>query len=340
MICNRRSRNQGLEGWDDWGQWGDGKQTGEWNNRDEYHCGKADDKDSAEPPLWDHTQKPDEGCWKTGKNDDQPIQYETPETDTPPNAPTTDENEADKEYRCIYNLKEKFGKTASDVKQACPYNKSHIEKRGLGDCCLGDYILIDSATQATTEEEWGGDVKNCIGGLARMNWNEGEGFNDAGYPVTIVKESGSKGVNEGYTLHPLIQKVKNNYSLPTANFFKGIEDDKETSEFPPFYNPPEDSGISVKGHPFLTWTCFDNSREVKHRIHLLIREWNTQEEFNRFKESNGSRGDPDTGGIDGKEGSECEYFEKKTPIFDDCNDLRDADDPIGKVYPELKYEGG
>ena len=65
------------------------------------------------------------------------------------------------------------------------------------------------------------------------------------------------------------------------------------------------------GHPFITWSCLDNAKEVKHRIHLLIREWNTQEEFNRFKESNGSRGDPDTEGI---EGSGCDYYEA-TKLF-------------------------
>ena len=63
---------------------------------------------------------------------------------------------------------------------------------------------------------------------------------------------------------------------------------------------------NLEGHPFITWSCLDKAKEVKHRIHLLIREWNTQEEFNRFKESNGSRGDSD---IVGLEGSGCDYYE-------------------------------
>ena len=97
--------------------------------------------------------------------------------------------------------------------------------------------------------------------------------------------------------------------------------------------------ISYGGHPFITWACLDNAKEVKHRINLLIREWNTQEEFSSFKESEGSRGDPDTGGL---EGSECDYYEKSNAIFGSCNDLRDADDfgtdyPVTD-YPELKYE--
>ena len=58
-----------------------------------------------------------------------------------------------------------------------------------------------------------------------------------------------------------------------------------------------EDGQTWKVIHFITWSCLDKAKEVKHRIHLLIREWNTQEEFNRFKESNGSRGDSDIVGI-------------------------------------------
>ena len=161
-----------------------------------------------------------------------------------------------------------------------------------------------------------------------MSWPE-KGFNDFGYPVTIV-ESGIEGVNKEYTLNPLIETTKSRYSLPTANFFKAIEDEK-TAQPPVFYDSPNNPD-KIKGHPFLTWSCLDPAREVKHRIHLLIREWNTKEEFTRFKESEGGSGDPDIGGA---EGSECEYYEKDKAIFGDCNDLYDSDDTI--TYPEIKY---
>ena len=355
IICKKRTRSRGTENWGDWGKWHDPESS-------DYHCGNEEDKDSATTPQWDHTKRPEDGCWKKGRNDNKPTQYETPDTDTPPSARTLDDQKADKEYRCVHNLTNKIGGTESDVKQVCPFDKSHIEKAGLSNCCLGEYTLIDSKTQATEKKEWGGDVKNCIGGLARMNWDSFK----KGYPVTLIEESGSKGLKKDYKLYQLDDKVEGRYSFPTANFFKDIEEDKATV-LPDFYYSTGLCGVSnndrlyypsctnkadcekshtcnngtagewenLVGHPFITWSCLDNAREAKHRIHLLIREWNTQEEFNSFKESEGSRGDPDTGGL---EGSECDYYEKTDIVFGNCNDLADADDFGAAGYPEIKYE--
>ena len=108
---------------------------------------------------------------------------------------------------------------------------------------------------------------------------------------------------------------------------------KKRPIFHAFYRSPN----SPTGHPFITWSCLDNAKETKHRIHLLIREWNTQEEFKDFKEN--GRGDPDT---DGNEGDSCEHYESKHNTFSRCNDLYDADDSDNETdpYPEIDYEGG
>ena len=316
--CERRERNEVADGWTDWGGWSDVRSGG-------YHCGRDPATNSGDPDS--HSTKPEAGCWKEAGP--SAIEYED-RTDTPlpdPVPVVTDENDADTEYRCAYNLKG-CSDTDQNEKKVCPYNRSHEERSGLSDCCLGKYWLINSETQAKEEKEWGNEIKNCLGGLARLSWPE-KGFNDFGYPVTIV-ESGIEGVNKEYTLNPLIETTKSRYSLPTANFFKAIEDEK-TAQPPVFYDSPNNPD-KIKGHPFLTWSCLDPAREVKHRIHLLIREWNTKEEFTRFKESEGGSGDPDIGGA---EGSECEYYEKDKAIFGDCNDLYDSDDTI--TYPEIKY---
>ena len=99
----------------------------------------------------------------------------------------------------------------------------------------------------------------------------------------------------------------------------------------------------IGSNPYFVWTCMDRAKEVRHRIILMVREWNTQKEYNRFKESLGSSGDPD---IAGEEGSLCDYYtsDEKT-LFDRdslCNDFLDLDDweeeSYGKTYPEVIYK--
>ena len=90
-----------------------------------------------------------------------------------------------------------------------------------------------------------------------------------------------------------------------------------------------------------TWSCLDSAHEVKHRIHLIIREWNTEEEFTKFVDSNGSRGDPNIGG---SEGTDCDYYslddripdtpKERKRFFSNCNDMTDQ---IKTGHPEIKY---
>ena len=207
------------------------------------------------------------------------------------------------------------GGVKKEIKDLCyRYDRSNEEKTGLANCCIGTYSLIG---EQSNSGEWSGDVEKCIGGLARTNWTV---FDKNGFPGILIEQSGSEGLNKEYKLYPLVDKIEPNqrFSLPTANFFKAIEDDKETEDFPAFYN-----SINPKqGQPFITWACLDQYKEVKHAIKFIIREWNTQEEFIRFKETQGGSGDPD---ITGSEGSECDYYENNILNFGQCDDLIDID---------------
>ena len=197
----------------------------------------------------------------------------------------------------------------------CPYG-SGIE--GLSEnCCYGKYrIEGESDTQ-----EWDG-VKNCIGGLVRAgDW---EAFDKNGFPMFETSISKKDGVNKKYKINPLIDTVTigQRFTLPTANYFSGMEDKEwEEEQEPSFYRFPNKSGYYADA-PFLTWACLDHNREVLHTIRLIIREWNTQEELKRFVESEGSSGDPDTGGF---EGPDCDYYENNTFALGECDDLKDAD---------------
>ena len=217
---------------------------------------------------------------------------------------------------------QQIGYNNEEHSQVCQY------KRKIGDkdtnCCLGKYDLYEDGGLKEEEQPWGGDgsIKECIGGLARLNWNA---FDDNGFPIPLVAPSGSSGVRETYELPNLLSKNKTRHSFPTANFYDKIGEDDEPT-FPPEYrNRSKLTEFYPKSYPYITWSCLDQNYEVRHQIHLIIREWNTQEEFLNFKESNGSSGDPDTGG---DEGNGCDYYtaNNNARYFGKCNDLYDLDD--------------
>ncbi|MDE0120049.1 MAG: hypothetical protein OXM55_08605 [Bdellovibrionales bacterium] len=230
----------------------------------------------------------------------------------------------------------------------------------LANCCLGDYNLV-TMNGEITESNWGGNLQNCIGGLGRISW---EDYSDRGLPIKRIESVRNTGFNEPYEIPALIEiydgyrGARNRMRAPTfitANYWTDAEDKDSATSKPRFYTPPTSfqlpreylHPVILEGHPYLTLSCMNHAYERKHRIHLLIREWNTQEEFNRFVESEGSRGDPD---VAGEEGSFCEYYEgdEETILPQDtqCNDSFDADDwnnvdpGTGRgynAYPQIIY---
>ncbi len=230
------------------------------------------------------------------------------------------------------------------------YDKS--DQEGLGNCCFGDYVVRDKDDTEVDNGDWGGKLKECIGGVARFaNW---DGFTkEDEVPIPLVYETLRAGLKQVFTIPALKDSVDPKgsgktlrpYSLPTANYWDGSENGFATNP-PKFYVPPNSPSegftpFQYTGYPYLTWTCLDQAREIKHQIHLIIREWNTVEEFDRLIDSEGSRGDPDK---EGNEGTNCDYYEAEEKLgiiqFTDCNDIYDADDFIkeNKDYPEIFYE--
>jgi hypothetical protein len=236
----------------------------------------------------------------------------------------------------------------------------------LANCCLGDYNLYDVESSVGksgthSEAKWGGNVKDCIGGLGRTNWNS---FNHAGFPITEVTATLKEGHSSTYEMPALIDKYEGHKNAdklnksPTfinANYWTDVENKEFTDSPPSFYKAPR-AGTQMESHlrtlnelgyPYLSWTCLDKAREIKHRINLVIREWNTQEEYNSYKETSGGRGDPD---VVGAEGSICDYYESEEEAIlkdTDCNDFADVDDwdaldhgtGVGyNAYPEVIYQ--
>ena len=244
-----------------------------------------------------------------------------------------------------------------EIEALCEYDLSQ-EDEDLANCCIGNYTVISSDGD-NEEGEWGDSLENCIGGLGRVNWDE---KTKDGIPTGKVVNSEQSGYIGTYkipnidswydSIAPLETEsgtiiggspgAISNTSFVTANYYEDIEDD--TSNKPHFYTPSKidihHTAHSKHGYSYITWACLDSGHEVMHRIHLIIRDWNSQEEFLKFKESEGSRGDPD---INGSEGSDCDYYStSKARPFGECNDAIDADDwtesGYKNTYPHVIYK--
>jgi hypothetical protein len=70
--------------------------------------------------------------------------------------------------------------------------------------------------------------------------------------------------------------------------------------------------------------------EMKNRIRVYIRDWNTLEEFNRYGTSQGAEGNPDQKGV---ESVQCDYELSDNVVFDKCNDAQDWDDLLDERAP-------
>ena len=233
----------------------------------------------------------------------------------------------------------------------------------LANCCLGEYTLISEDNNRGSPTAWGGDFQNCIGGLARLNWDH---FTNEGVPIGVVENTLNSGFRDTYEIPALIESYegtkRDDISLSDwkrpgfiiSNYWENVEDKDSVITKPDIFNPPDRNSIGtpnslaqdqtrfphdnspLTGYPYLTWTCSDKAREIKHRIHLVVREWNTQEEYNDFKDSEGGRGDPD---VVGQEGSACDYYTSDEADFlidTDCNDALDLDD-WEQITPSLPY---
>ena len=169
-----------------------------------------------------------------------------------------------------------------------------------------------------------------------------------------------RGHRRNFPIGPAFDNIiDSNSVLPVANYFDGlktlflkkvVEDGTTVKIVPICFGPILQKKQIQKqqdlplGYPYYTLSCLDSNFEILHRVHLVIREWNTLEEFVTFQDTEGRSGDPD---IEGEEGDECLYYEPDEFLShsgQQCNDFSDIDDihdqelPLSK-YPYVLYEG-
>ncbi len=242
---------------------------------------------------------------------------------------------------------------------SCVYDRSELGD-GESNCCFGEYTLIKN--NESHERSWGSNAKSCIGGAPRVAW---EHFDKQGYPMSQLTtinrdDSGDPvGLNAVYELPSNIGTNNDGRFSTLANFYTptvpagpGVSEvevpsphrhsgyvSTEELDLPYAINPGDDlsgtpygSSLLRPGRPAHHFTCLDEAFEVKHRIQVYIREWNTLSDFVTYHTSRGKTYQPD---VDGREES-CGYGD----VFHylPCNDFRDLDD-IVKYYGPYNTTG-
>ena len=189
-----------------------------------------------------------------------------------------------------------------------------------------------------------------IGGPGRTSWDM---YNENGLPLSMAEHAG-EGIKKrvAITSLPIIVSIVSGdipfHSTPIANYIRILDqspDDLQNiniQELPPFLQAFQ----GFVPNPYYTFTCQNDRLEIKHRLNLIIQEWNTPKEFFTHYESRGADPSADPN-ITGAEGQNC-ALESTTEMGPLCNDLCDLEDIDPKTghspcksstgYPEANYK--
>ncbi len=176
-------------------------------------------------------------------------------------------------------------------------------------CCEGTYTKIvysnTNVGTATANQSWGGKAANCLAGPAADLSPKAEN----GYPLGVLSFIEGVGFNNGYFLLPPFGK---NYStnLSIANYFLAAD---HAATRPLMTTTSTGFQSSQLYHEF---DCLNRAREIIATIKVMVREWNSVEEFAKM-----AAGNADLVGVEPGYG---------TPV----NDYVDAKD-LGEFYPGL-----
>ncbi len=219
----------------------------------------------------------------------------------------------------------------------CVYDK---RTSSGANCCFGNYTLTKNVTTPTStlsesaNNSWGGNYSSCIGGPGKSNWTA---FSTSGLPIPILEKTRAGVVGE-FTVTAPISNISSqstisvsNYYNPTLHTHVGFVLPRSTNK--PYYLDPVDdrSGTAISpANDLYSFDCLDEAFELKHRIRVTVREWDTYPDFLNYLSSSGVIVVPDRG-ITTEPGG-CIGIEGP------CNDHFDADDFLTAVIGTPSYD--
>ena len=176
--------------------------------------------------------------------------------------------------------------------------------------------------------EWKPDIQ-CFGGPSLVAQTHNHVKED--FYVSYLSDPEERGLRGEITLPNLISinRRHKRSNSPNFNYLKALDLSADQlvnfskDDLPDFLK--KSPNFIYEPRLFFEFSCLDGAGEVLHKILLLIREWNTFEEFREFYNEGGNdSSDPD---VEGLEGEDCAYEDRGTLDEDSlCNDLFDLDD--------------
>lgn len=192
-----------------------------------------------------------------------------------------------------YYFKSKPGVVANSVAYStidpvCPYDYS--ANGGLGpNCCVGSWDMSAGATPATQPARSGkytGFISNCYSSSELSDFPVGTNGVPPNKLASRADLGGSvnriiKGFYANNSSYPFTSNVR------IANYFRPSDHSHATS------NPlllttgiatapiAFDSQMGFPTNPYYQYTCYDTDKEIKARIRVMVRKWNTLAELHQ-----------------------------------------------------------
>jgi hypothetical protein len=165
-------------------------------------------------------------------------------------------------------------------------------------CCLGSWTMtVDNRLTGEIYDlqgQWGGIAGDCYDGTSYVMANYG--FDDDNFPLNENVFLDKSAFTESYQVVGDPAEYSTNVGL--ANYFDPADHAGEApaglNKIDLNGNGLEDPGDrAMKSWKWNSFYCKDDADDIYAEIRLVVREWNTEEEFNKR-----SGGDPDVGGFE------------------------------------------
>ena len=142
------------------------------------------------------------------------------------------------------------------------------------------------------------------------------------------------GLSGSFSYTSNANSVRTNFST-LANFYEttgtphahnGFYSSRVSNQ-PYAFDPIDDlDGTPVlNGNEAFEFECLDGAFDIKHRLRVFIREWNTFSDFLLYQTTSGVTENSD---VSGTEGDDCDY---STIFGGNCNDFRDFKDVLNSA---------
>lgn len=221
----------------------------------------------------------------------------------------------------------------------CIYDNTEFE---LPNCCFGNYTITTTTTTGAaapittrTTGKWGGDYSKCIGGPGKTDWSLYTADKRPASEIVFAEKGINKKqivtapVNFNPTLGGRTSSihVANSYGTTFGSgnhTHTGFVDLATTSTQPYFIAPIDDRSGTLIGaaQDSYEFQCLDTAFEIKHRIRIYVRDWDTYPDYLAYISSQGSVSIPDRGTVP-EPGTNCAAI---PAAGYSCNDSRDIDD--------------